>query len=389
MINKKNLLVIGPTDDYFRKLLSLEINVSILTEKNRVSEFQKKNAHEIIVLQFTDIKAILISISDIHEKNCFDAVVSFTEFGMEPAAIISSALQIPGPPLRCSLISRDKLRTRQAMKGTLADSVNFRQVDSEDDFLDFIKVNGYPCVLKPRFSTGSCQVEILNSAIDFIEKDLSGFIVEEYVAGKEYSCETFSINGVHTLVAVTEKILGGISGVVEVGHKIIPGKENDEKVTSFLKCILDNIEMHDGVGHIEVKENDGQLHLIECHNRPGGDRIWQLSEISTGFDLVSSYALSLLNEADIVPVIHDRQCASITYFQFPPGKVKSFEHSLNTSPDWLEWYEWTIDVGTILEPLKDSFHRHGGFIISALDSDSLNTRISHILSSTGVDICPP
>jgi len=383
MLDKKHMLLLGPTDDYFRKALDCNIEVTILTEASRVTLFQYEHARKVLLTRFDDFPALLLAAGDEHILRAFDFVISFTEYGMEPAAVIAATLQIPGPPLHCSLICRDKLRTRQALASTPANNVLFSKAESPAKVEAFILEHQLPVVLKPRFATGSQQVSILNHSDELLPELGEEWMVESFAPGQEYSCETFTVNGHHHLVAITEKKLGGTSGVVEIGHCVHADMANDPELRDWVFTVLDHIGMSNGVGHIEVKRDGNILYLIECHNRPGGDRIWQLVELATGFDMIKACIKLFANQAVSFPADYGR-CAAITYFQFPAGEVESYQHPFNSPPEWVRWHEWILHKGMLIPQLTDSFHRHGGFIVDADTPKELEWRILQMLSLTKV-----
>ncbi|CDH01566.1 ATP-grasp domain-containing protein [Xenorhabdus bovienii] len=378
-----HVLLLGPTDDYIKKVQSCNVTVTILTELTRLTPWQQTQRNTVLLADLHDIPAILLMISDFHAKKPFDLVISFTEYGMEPAAIIGAILQIPGPSLRCSLICRDKLRTRQALIDTPQGNVPFSAVENHIKINEFINKYGLPIVVKPRFSTGSQQVNIINHTSDLLPDIDSTWLVEGFAPGKEYSCETFSIGGKHHLLAITEKQLGGNANVVEVGHKILPENIIDIALRQWIFKILDTIEMIDGIGHIEFKKENENFYLIECHNRPGGDRIWQLVELATGIDMITSY-IDLLIGRTVNFLNKISRCAAIIYFQFPPGTVNNYWHLFNSPPQWIHWHQWIIKEKDEILPIIDSFHRYGGFIVDAESKEELEQRIAYVLNHTGV-----
>lgn len=383
MLDNKHMLLLGSTDDYLRKALGFGMEITILTELWRTTAFQHEHARKVLLTCFDDFPALLLVAGDEHLLLAFDFVISFTEYGMEPAALIAATLQIPGPPLHCSLICRDKLRTRQAVASTAAGNVPFSKAESPEKVEDFILAHQLPVVLKPRFAVGSQQVTILRQPDERLPELGEKWMVESFAPGQEYSCETFTVDGKHHLVAVTEKRLGGTSGVVEVGHSIHASMARDPELLDWVFTVLDHIGMTNGVGHIEVKRDGNRLFLIECHNRPGGDRIWQLVELATGFDMIKACIRLFANQAVSLSTDYGR-CAAITYFQFPAGRVNSYWHPFDSPPEWVRWYEWTLREGVSIPQMTDSFHRHGGFIVDADTPQELEWRISQVLSLTGV-----
>lgn len=71
-------------------------------------------------------------------------------------------------------------------------------------------------------------------------------MLEEYIDGSEYSVEAFLVDGVHTIVAITEKIVN--ENFVELGH-VTPSlldKETIQKVNEFIINFLNVIDLKFG-----------------------------------------------------------------------------------------------------------------------------------------------
>lgn len=54
-------------------------------------------------------------------------------------------------------------------------------------------------------------------------------IIEEYIEGAEYSVETISYQGTHTLLAITKKYTTGNPHYIEVGHLEPAAPESGER----------------------------------------------------------------------------------------------------------------------------------------------------------------
>ena len=373
MNSKKHILLVGPTDDYYKKSLKCNALVSILTEKLRLSDYQSNSCNNVLIVDFNNIEELILVVLESHKIHPFDCVFSFTELGTVPSGIISSMLDIPGPSLFCSLICRDKFRTRELTGSNLLSKINYKLIENQSGIIDFVEIHGFPVVIKPRDGMGSHSVSINYNLHDALENCKEGYLIESFAPGKEFSCETFSINGQHYIIAVTEKVLGGLSGVVEVGHKVVSKKHIDHSLKLWVNGVLNNIQLRNGVAHIEFKKDNENFHFIECHNRPGGDRIWQLVELATGFDLIRSTINLFLGNNVQVPNF-DNRCSEIVYFDFISGIVTDVKHPFEGAPEWVRWYEWKAKEGVEIKPMTDSFDRYGGFIIEANNEHELEAR---------------
>ena len=115
-------------------------------------------------------------------------------------------------------------------------------------------------------------------------------IIEEYIEGAEYSVETISYQGTHTLLAITKKYTTGNPHYIEVGH-LEPAPlspETEEKVKETVFAALSALGVENGAGHSELRiDRSGNVRIIEIGSRMGGDCIGSdLVPLSTGQDFV-------------------------------------------------------------------------------------------------------
>ncbi|OPA96821.1 hypothetical protein BFW87_10895 [Pseudomonas fluorescens] len=382
MDSKPTVLLLGPTDDYLKKV-EAKAFVILITEPARVTPYQRGLVDPDNLLDFNDVNALVRRALELQRQFTFDGVYSFTELGMECASILASVLEVPGPDLHCSFTCRDKLMTRQALERRGLNTVGFEWVRPGD--IDEPWIASGKKVLKPVDGTGSVGVRIIEEG-GLIGPPSSRCILEDYVEGREFSCETFSIDGQHFKLAVTEKRLSQPCGVVEVGHVIDPAQTFISAAQwGYLQQILDAIGLRNGPGHIEFKLHDEAIHIIECHNRPGGDRIWSLVEIATGFDMVSASIDRLLGTPVEVQLLN-RRCAAIHYFEYLPGTVRHCQAWQGSLPADIHWLDWKLSPGMVIAPMTNSSDRYGSFIVSAGSRTELLERITEVEQQFEVEI---
>ncbi|MGW4799320.1 ATP-grasp domain-containing protein, partial [Nonomuraea sp. NPDC004297] len=218
-----------------------------------------------------------------------DAVVSVREDGLGPAALANARLGLAGTPPEVVETLRDKA-TMRALLQDKAPHLTVRAATpaSLDEAVDtFLGWGGRPAILKPRASSGSRGVVLVESVDDLrAQGDPAGRVLEEYLPGQEYSAESFSVGGVHRIVALVEKHTG--PSFVEMAH-VVPapslGRSASPAVQEQLIEFLDVVGLTEGPAHTEFKVIDGGIRIIESHNRVGGDGIPHLVRLVTGMDL--------------------------------------------------------------------------------------------------------
>lgn len=207
---------------------------------------------------------------------------------------LAEKLGLPGNSRECIENSTNKYQMRKAFAKAGIWTPFYQKVGEKDE----IQVPGYPVIVKPTDRSGSRGItrveseEELKSAIlravdQSFEKKA---IVEEYIKGSEYSVETISYQGKHTLLAITKKYTTGNPHYIEVGH-LEPAPLSQkirDKVKQTVFAALDALGVRNGAGHSELRiDRNENVRIIEIGSRMGGDCIGSdLVPLSTEQDFV-------------------------------------------------------------------------------------------------------
>ncbi|RSS60952.1 acetyl-CoA carboxylase biotin carboxylase subunit family protein, partial [Streptomyces sp. WAC06614] len=222
------------------------------------------------------------------------AVLSFTELGSLPAALLSEALGLPTVPVRAVVRARNKLLMRRTLAGVLEQPA-FGVVGRDDP-----GPGDFPVVAKPVDGSGSRNVEHVPDADTYAGRRtaLAGFLWEAYVTGAEYSVEAVSFDGRHEILGITAKRTNGRPYFIETGHEV-PARLTPQEERAAHACVrrcLDALEITHGASHTEVILTGGRAVLLETHTRGGGDRIPFLTRLVTGVDQYELAVRSVLPE---------------------------------------------------------------------------------------------
>lgn len=207
---------------------------------------------------------------------------------------LAEKLGLPGNSAECIEASTNKFQMRDAFAKAGIWTPFFASVGEGEK----LKVPGYPVIVKPTDRSGSrgitrveCEEDLQPAILRAIEQSFEKkAIVEEYIEGAEYSVETISYQGKHTLLAVTKKYTTGNPHYIEVGH-LEPAPlsvQLKEKVRETVFAALDALKVKYGAGHSELRiDKKGNVRIIEIGSRMGGDCIGSdLVPLSTGQDFV-------------------------------------------------------------------------------------------------------
>ncbi|MBR2592670.1 MAG: ATP-grasp domain-containing protein, partial [Oscillospiraceae bacterium] len=228
-----------------------------------------------------------------------DAVVTIgSDHAMLTVSHVAAALSLPCNSPEAVRNSTDKHAMRLAFEKNHDPSPKSILVnDIHDISVDSLH---FPVIVKPLDRSGSRGItkligpEHLEEAIETAKA--CGFqkqaLIEEFAEGAEYSVESISWQGKHTILAVTEKFTTGSPHFIETGHLEPAGlsEQLKEKVSRTVTHALDSLGITMGAGHSEVKIDDrGEIRIIEIGGRMGGDLIGSdLVPLSIGYDFVKA-----------------------------------------------------------------------------------------------------
>ena len=231
----------------------------------------------------------------------------------------------------------------------------------------------YPLIVKPVDRSGSRGVTKItrpDQLAGAVERAMAqGFekaaVVEAFAEGIEYSVESLSWQGAHTVLAVTRKYTTGAPGFIETGHIEPAGLDAGtlKRVEAVTRHALTSLGLTCGASHTEIKiDRDGAIRLIEIGGRMGGDCIGSaLVELSTGIDFVRAVIETALGRApeNIEPLFHR---AAAVRFILTQDDLNALERVKREAPQLLKEYSVQPFDG---RQVTDSSTRFGYFLLHA------------------------
>ncbi|MFF4230639.1 ATP-grasp domain-containing protein [Streptomyces sp. NPDC001820] len=384
----ETILVVGGRPETLVKAKEIGLRVLSLQHKDRLLPAHVAAADALFLVDYTDWELTRPLVETVHEVYGFTHVVSLAEQCMETVGRINDLLGLPGTSEEVSALFKDKLAMREHLAGTDVPTVAAASVEDADAIRAFGAEHGYPVVLKPIGNTASRGVRIIDSAddVDQAWREANGlagrtdlvlgqffpvdrFLVEEFIGGPEYSVETFSFDGRHSVVAITEKYTWG---VVEAAHAL-PARispQSEREVVSYIRAFLDAMGLRDGLAHTEIKITDKGPRVIESHNRIAGERIPDL--------VISAYEIDLEQYSvgapfGLLPELPDRpealRGAATRFFAAEPGRIVAIHGA-----DEVREHEATVDleffvgIGDTAVLVVENFDRSGQVLARGVDT---------------------
>ena len=362
-----DIILLGARPFICERAWQLGARPFVIQHPERSEDAVNRQSDRVLLMSYED-PALIPMLKAAHALTPFVSAVTIAEEALIPCARINEALGLPGTPLDLVEKTRDKPAMRRVLDAGGFSPVQWAAVKTHADAVTFAEQRGYPFILKPVDGVGSIDVRLVRSVNDLegVLNGTSSWIAEEYLDGPEYSVEAFSFAGRHVILGINVETkntdpIG--SEFLEVAHQVPApmSPERDREVRAFIRGFLDVLGIKDGPSHTELKFTSRGPRIVETHTRLGGDRLWDLVRLTTGYDLLDmtlQWAMGTLKplEADPVP----RGGAAIQYFTPPPGKLKRLHgmHALKRLPGVVD-ISLVVDVGTTIRPALKSEDRAG------------------------------
>ena len=302
-----------------------------------------------------------------------------TDLGAVTVNYVANALGLPANPPESMIPASNKYEMRKALGNAGISVPLFFRAKQGEERPDMSALK-YPAIVKPTDRSGSRGVTKIYSASELEDAIAAAqkvsfentAIIEEYINGTEYSCESASYKGEHHIIAFTKKFTTNAPYFIETGHlqpSDLP-KETCDEAAEIIKKALDALSITDGISHSEFMVTDkGEIKIIEIGARMGGDCIGShLVRLSTGVDFVRA-ALDI--SLGIAPNLEKADAPMAAGVRFIMGRddVDYIRRLEEKHPELI--YEKHIDFDELDDKVTDSSTRHGYVVLSGADAGEI------------------
>lgn len=375
---KAHILLVGRSRDLHKKCHDLGIKTTLMVEMSKVlSSKLAPHYHRVFVLpDAAETEEWVKTAIHLNEIEPFTGVGAFTEIHEKEAVLIAKQLNLPCHSEEVIRLTHEKEQLRKALKEKGLDqtpSLRLKQGFSDQQVYEAIQSIGFPVVLKPANARASLAVYKIKAA-DELEVSLKNFrktaskydlLIEKMLVGREFSVEGFSEKGIHKIMTVTEKFKDEKTSI-ETGH-VIPARVSDKdylEIKSFTLKVLDVIGVKNGPTHTELFLTEQGPQVVESHVRLGGDRIADLIEYVTGYDVVGAWVKqvaghSVLSEVPEVGIDWKGPWASVQYrLPHKSGKINDVIEKDFSTEKKIKEVSALLKKGEEIDALaRDSFSR--------------------------------
>ncbi|QNE17464.1 ATP-grasp domain-containing protein [Kribbella qitaiheensis] len=360
-----HLLLVGAWPELAARLVGLPGRVTLLQLEGMPGGSDLtaygRWAADLVTARWDQPAEILDIAAGLNRRDPLDVVAGYGEFALPAVAAISAQLgirSVPGPVDQ---------RPGKSVQRTLFAAGGCRPVrhllcSRPDEVRAFVEAG--PAVLKPDLGNGSLGVFAVDRT-DQMEQGwrwvrgagLGAVLAEERLSGPEFSVETRSVSGLHEALMVTEKFTSGPPHFVEIGH-VMPARTDVDELKDEAVRALSALGHTDGPAHVELIRTDDGPKIVEVNRRLGGDRIWELLQLSTGIDVLRQV---LLDALDPKPAAVGGDATAAAAIRFVHGSEAMFANGLPARPaEPIEAVEGLIRWRW--EPT--TYHRRLGYVLT-------------------------
>ncbi|HKT02292.1 MAG TPA: ATP-grasp domain-containing protein [Rugosimonospora sp.] len=253
------------------------IEVVLVHEEGKYEEEFHRYCEQIIHAPITDAAALLAVLKPLHERRPFDRVLSTSEDGAIATGEVVEALGLPGTRAATARALKDKALTRRLLAQRGLSPVQYRVVRSEADALEFFESIGDRVVIKPVDGVASIQIHVAESADDvraawklLAEAGHSAALAEEYLDGPVVSVDSFSFEGRHLPIGMSEYRMNDLFVEWEVSTPSRYAAPVRPQLRELTGQLLDAVGLTDGPAHSEFVLTPNGPRVLESHNRLAG-----------------------------------------------------------------------------------------------------------------------
>jgi len=243
---------------------------------------------------------------------------------------------LPGPTAENNRFLTDKTVQRAAWDAAKLPGPPWCAVQADTlDCDEILRDVPLPAIVKPADSAGSrgigvvtMETQLPGALAHALSFSASGkAIVEGFIAGTEYTVETFSHAGLTHVLAVTEKRkVAGTNNTVAAELRTMEGQsELTAALCNLSVAALAALGHKDGPGHTEIlQSSSGELYLVESAGRGGGFGVFEgLIPAVSGFDIVSACVEQAMGWQPRLPVAGTSRHAVLRFVPSPTGRIRS------------------------------------------------------------------
>ena len=353
-----------------------------------------------------DLEAAVSLSREEHARERIDGVVSVATDAPRTVAAIADALGLPSIGTESARLVSDKLAMKECFIAAGVATAAGRRVESGHDAASVVEELGEIVVIKPIDSRGARGVSIARTGADLLRhfdeaqraSEAGVVLVEEYLAGPQYSTESVVHDGRIATVGISTRNYGRLAETypypVEDGGNLPAELSPDirREIDELLLAAATALGIESGTVKGDLVLSAGKMRIIELAGRlSGGYFATHEIPLSTGVDLLeAAYKISLGYPIDFSRLRPSRTVPVAQRYFFPvPGRVTSVNvpENLRVDPD-IALLLVRVAAGDIVPAITNHPARAGLVITTGTDAVSAIRRAERAVREVEIVTVP-
>jgi len=374
------VLILGATGNQVSMVKTAQqMGLYTITMDWNLKNIAHRYSDESVQMDITDKNAVL---EWVKQHNIRGIATCASDLTLQTQAFICDKLNLNGPDTESVTRIVNKGNFREFQKKNKLPHPNFFIFSDRREVVKTIKSLSEKYIIKPIDSSGSKGLFVLDQPFNVGTKELEEIIdnafhfshsgqviVEEFLAGRDYTIEGFYKDGKIEHFILTEKELIEHPYRTPIGH--LSPAPIFEKFYDNLRSLVENYMVRLNIGTTPfdmdlIIRRDRSVYIIEMSPRIGGNMLPNIMLHSTGYDLCKSalsYALNLVyNEK---PTKNELVIGRLIRSDIN-GVIKNIAEKnflLEKFKPHLKELEYDFNVGDRASRFKQGDHRLGHFIV--------------------------
>lgn len=304
--------------------------------------------------------------------------------GMRPVLEEAHRLGISANPPQAHRLLGDRVALRELLRGHGRLSVRFRRVERPAELPAAVQESGGHPVVVGSLARDADRRPVLVPGPGALEawagRTPGPYLVEEFLAGPQYTVSTLSVDGMHQVVGITATRTGGPPHFVALEH-VHPaplGEREGAEIRSAVCALLDLAGFEHGPADTTVVLAATGPRIIS--SRPGFSRdgIPLLLRLARGIDLEAAF-FRTLTRGGCLPRTDAVRTAAAGFFRLPPGRLTAVTglDDVRALPH-VHTVRFPFRPGDLVPGTADGAAAHGFVVVDGADADETAERLAAV-----------
>lgn len=392
------LVVLGASSDQlFMIRTAQQMGLKVLAVDANQDAPGRKVADVFAHVSTRDIPAVITYLDEFVAKGA--TILGVSTMGSdipEIVAALATHLGTPSISIEDATVATDKLRMKHRFAEHSVPIPWFSEISTYAELKEIIDERGIELVIKPNDRSGSRGVFLLNASCDVQDlfnraRDFSfskRVLVEEFLPGLQISTETIMVDGKAHTPGFADRNYDLLDQfrpqIMENGGWVPSCLDGADRVAveNLVEQASLALGVRNGVTKGDVVMSPGGPRMIEMAARlSGGDFCESLVPLGTGVNYVKTVIEIAIGQQPDIPSLNPKfnRAVANRYFFPDAGRLIRVEGEDEVkSWDWVHKLEFWYEPGDEVPQSLSHAHRFGVFVVTAVDRDELERRVSQV-----------